>query len=288
MKRSAAQICFLLLLCAGLLLSVLFWLMGMWGEHGPAALRPVWSRCCLLMAALLTPLVVTVHSVVGCDFALTQRWYEPMIAPYFVCGALLSGMAAVQIIALCRKCSQLVIGKLSQLMLGLGCAMGLLYGLELLRTPSHRSTGYACLFALNVGLPLLFTLPGLRSNRAVVAVVSCGVLLGMWLERALIIVERSVAHTGGSYTPTEVDIAMMAGSVGLFMALFLSLSARMPAEQTDPLNHLNTPCPTQPGRWTAIGAAVGAAACALWAALTQWADTSGTLGSRPHGWDFWL
>lgn len=270
-----------------LLLSVLFWLMGMWGEHGPAALRPTWARCCVLMAALLTPLVVTVHSVVGCDFALTRRWYEPMIPPYFVCGALLSGMAAVQLIALCRGCSRTVTGKLSQLMLGLGCAMGLLYGLELLRTPTHWGVGYACLLALNVGLPLLFALPQLRCHRAAAALVSCGVLLGMWLERAHIIVERSVALTGGSYSPTSVDIAMLAGSVGLFLALFLSLSARMPAEQTDPLSYLSTPCPTHPGRAAAIGATVGAAACTLWAALTQWADTAGTLGSRPHGWEFW-
>lgn len=270
-----------------LLLSVLFWLTGMWGEAAPARLRPVWARCCLLMAALLTPLVVTVHSVVGCDFALTQRWHEAIIPPYFVCGALLSGMAAVQLIALFRRCSTLVISKLAYLTLGLSCAMGLLYGLELLRTPSKWDEQYALLFLLNVGLPALYFMPRLRKSRLAAAVVSSGLLVGMWLERVHIVVRRSELLTDSSYTPSAVDIAMLIGSAGLFLALYLSISARMPTERLDPLQHTSAPCPTRPGIWASAGALAGATLCGLWAILTQWADTAGTLGSHPHGWAFW-
>lgn len=270
-----------------LLLSVLFWLMGIWGEKAPAALRPIWTRCCLLMAALLTPLVVTVHSVVGCDFALTQRWHENIIPLYFVCGALLSGMAAVQLIALCRRSSTLLIDKLAHLTLGLSCAMGLLYGLELLRSPEHSGGTYALLFGLNVALPSAYWWPRLRRSRPVAAVVSLGLLAGMWLERVHIVAERSVACTGGSYTPTSVDIAMLLGSVGLFLALFLSIEARMPTERQLPQEPSETPCPTRPALWAAAGAGTGALACTLWALHTQWADTAGAFGSRPHGWGFW-
>lgn len=270
-----------------LLLSVLFWLMGMWGENAPAALRPVWARCCMLMAALLTPLVVTVHSVVGCDFALTQRWFESIIPPFFVCSALLSGMAAVQLIALSRRCSSLVIAKLSHLTLALSCAMGLLYGLELLRTPTRWDHSYALLFALNVGLPALYWFPRLRENRPVAVLVSLGLLYGMWMERVHIVVERSVTLTGGSYSPSGVDVAMLLGSIGLFLALYLGISGRMPTERLDPLQHVGAPCRSHPGRMAAIGAFLGAAIGLLWAVLTQWADTAGTLGSRPHGWGYW-
>ncbi|MBR2125444.1 MAG: polysulfide reductase NrfD [Akkermansia sp.] len=270
-----------------LLLSVGFWLMGMWGEHGPTDMRPIWGRCCVLMAALLTPLVVTVHSVVGCDFALTQRWFEPIIPPYFVGGALLSGLAAVQLIALCRGADCQLLDKLSQLTLGLGCAMGLLYALELLRTPSHWGSDYAVLTVLNVGLPALYLWPRLRCNRLAVTIISAGVLLGMWLERLHIVVGRSIALTGGSYSPTGVDVAMLLGGAGLFLALYLGISARMPGEKLDPYTCAQSPCPTRPERWAAVGATGGALLCGLWALLTQWADTAGALGSRPHGWGFW-
>ncbi len=270
-----------------LLLSVGFWLVGMWGEHGPAELRPVWGRCCMLMAAMLTPLVVTVHSVVGCDFALTQRWFEPVTPPYFVGGALLSGLAAVQLIALCRSCSEQLIDKLSQLTLGLSCAMGLLYGLELLRNPAHWGRDYALILALNVGLPALYWWPGLRHNRIVAAAISSAVLLGMWLERLHIVVGRSIAQTGGNYSPTEVDIAMLLGGIGLFLALYLSISARMPTEKLDPAPYAAQPCPSRPEVWAAAGAASGLLLCVLWALLTQWADTAGALSSHPHGWAYW-
>lgn len=270
-----------------LLLSLLFWLMSMWGENAPAPLRPLWARSCLMMAALLTPLVVTVHSVVGCDFALTYRWYEPIIPPYFVCGALLSGMAAVLLIALCRHSSRRLLDKLARLMVALALSMGLLYGLELLRTPSHWGADYALLLVLNVALPALLQFRQLRSNRTVLALVSTAVLIGMWLEREQLIIGRSLLLTGADYHPTHTDIAMLLGSAGLFLTLYLSIAPHMPQEKLDPLSFNRLPCTTAPTFAAATGAAIGALLCVLWAYGTQWADTAGVLSSRPHGWGYW-
>ncbi|MBR5886743.1 MAG: polysulfide reductase NrfD [Akkermansia sp.] len=271
-----------------LLLSIMFLFTGMWGEHGPETLRPLWARCCMLMAALLTPMVITVHSVVGCDFALTLRWYEPITPAYFVCGALLSGLAAVQLIALCRHTSTLLIDKLSQLTLGLSCAMALLYGLELLRTPARWDCSYALLLLLNIGLPALYWYAPIRQHRPLVAIISCGVLIGMWLERLHLIVGHSVLQTAANYSPTGVDIAMLIGGFGLFFALYLGATPHIPTEQLDPLHSLSAPCPTRPGRWAAIGSTTFALLFVLWLSLTQWADTTASsLGSRPHGWWIW-
>ena len=79
----------------------------------------------------------------------------------------------------------------------------------------------------NVALPQLFWLRSLRSNRWVIAAVALGVLAGMWMERFWIVVNSLkaslLAANIGDYFPSVTDLAMMAGSVGLFMALYMAL-----------------------------------------------------------------
>ncbi len=271
------------------LLSLLYWLLGMLREaRDSAALRSCRSRTCLLMAAVLTPLVVTVHSVVGCDFALTLRWNSPHLPPYFVCGALLSGMAAVQLIALFRSCGTEILSRLAHLTLGLAWSMGLFYALELLREPQLMSPRYGWMLALNVGLPCLYARQGWRKSRPVAVLVSAGILAGMWLEREHIIIDRSITVAGGTYQPTETDVAMLLGSIGLFLALFLSISHRMPAKSEDEPQETSCPVPSpdRPGQWALAGAGVGAAASTAWLLLTRTADTAGLLTGRPHGLPF--
>jgi len=277
------------------LLSLLYWLLGMLrGRGDSAALRSCRSRTCLLMAAVLTPLVVTVHSVVGCDFALTLRWNSPLLPPYFVCGALLSGMAAVQLIALFRSCGAEVRSRLAHLTLGLAWSMGLFYALELLREPGLMNLRYGWMLALNVGLPCLYARSGWRKSRPVAALVSVGILVGMWLEREHIIIDRSVAVAGGTYQPTGTDVAMLLGSLSLFLALFLgisrSISHRVSAESEDEPQEApspaSCPAPDRPGQWALAGAGMGGAASAAWLFLTRTADTAGILTGRPHGLPF--
>lgn len=223
-----------------LLLSFLYWRTGMLGERlSSAGQRRIWARACLLLAGILTPLVVSVHSIVGSDFAVTLRWNAALLPPYFVCGALLSGMAMVMLIALARRVADGVLERLALLTLSMAMAMGLFYALELAGHPGLFDGRYAGMLLLNVGLPALLWLPSLRRRRAFCALAALGVLVGMWLERVQIIVGRSVALTGGSYSPSATDAAMLAGSIGLFLALYLSISRRMPEERVDPLDELD-------------------------------------------------
>ncbi len=264
------------------LLSTLYWLIGMLGERRELAeaQRASWARACILLAALLTPLVVTVHSVVGSDFAVALRWHAPFLPAYFVCGALLSGMACVQLIALARRGSAELIERLARLTLGLAMAMGLFYALECAQSGFSTPPGptYAAMLALNVALPALYWFPRLRRSRTAACLISFGVLAGMWLERVHIIIGRSIAATGGGYSPSGVDVAMLLGSVGLFLALFLAISPRMPAEEHEPLDTYESARPGQ-GRAAFAGAALGLAAALPWAWLTQYAETAGALAA---------
>lgn len=266
-----------------LLLSFLYWRIGIMGDRmPPGPLRGRWGRCCLLMAGILTPLVVTVHSVVGSDFAVTLRWNSPIIPPYFVCGALLSGMAAVLLIGLAKGVSAGVQAKLARLTLAMGMSMGLFYGLELAHSPWLFDLSYATMLLLNVAVPALLWFPGLSRRRWSCAIVAAAVLLGMWLEREHIIVGRSIALTGGTYSPSPVDMAMLMGSVGLFLGLFLLLSARMPEEKHDPLDAAPGAPPGQ-GSLALLGATTGISTVILWGQLTQWIDLAGPLRGNPGG-----
>lgn len=273
-----------------LLLSLLFFCMGLRGEKaGQAKHRQLWAHSCLLMAGLLTPLVVMVHSIVGSDFALALRWQSVIIPPYFVCGALLSGMAAVLLIALGLRCRTGVIGKLAQLTAALGGAMGLFYAYELLTEPHLWGSTYACMVLLNVLLPVgVFSIRRLRYNRLAAAGVSLGILYGMWQERVHIIIERSLHLTGGQYSPSPVDIAMLAGSIGLFFALFLGIGSRLRRECANPRQFLGQNTPAAPRRAALIGSGICVLLVLLWAVYTQNADTAGAAGSSPRGILYYL
>lgn len=268
-----------------LVLSALFFYMGIRGEKKEQAThRNLWAHSSLLMAGILTPLVVMVHSIVGSDFALTLRWQSVIIPPYFVCGALLSGMAAVLLIALGLRCRIGVLGKLAQLTAALGGVMGLFYAYELITEPQLWGNTYASMVLFNVLIPVgLLSFRRLRHNRVVCALVSVGILYGMWQERVQIIIERSLHLTGGNYSPSPVDIAMLCGSIGLFFALFLSISARIRPEQVKQHPSPGTTAPASPR----IAAITGAGSMLLlvlaWAICTQWADTAGMAGSSPRG-----
>lgn len=266
-----------------LLLSFLYWRAGIMGEHLPEGRQKArWGRCCQLMAGVLTPLVVTVHSVVGSDFAVALRWNSPLLPPYFVCGALLSGMAAVLLIGLVKGVSETTREKLARLLLAMGMSMGLFYGLELAHSPHLLDQHYAAMLALNVGAPALLWLPPLRRTPWSCALVATAVLLGMWLEREQIIVGRSIAITGGHYTPSTVDIAMLLGSIGLFLGLYLLLAKGMPEDHQDPLDAAQQAPPGQ-GTLALLGASAGVSIVLLWGQLTQWQDLAGTLHGNTGG-----
>ena len=266
------------------LLSLLFLHMGLLGQRAELqGARATWERSCLLMAAVLTPTVVMVHSVVACDFATTLRWRWPLMPPFFVCGALLSGMAMVLLIALWRRCGADVLAPTARLTLALGLSMGMFYGIELWEHPALWGKEYALMVGLNVALPCVFIHPKACTSPPLVALVAGGVLAGMWVERSLIIISRSIAETGGSYSPTCVDAAMLAGSIGLFLALFAAGAMLLHRHKPMPACMRPLPPSPGPGRYALGGALIGLLAAIAWLLLTQHADTAGAPHHRPGG-----
>lgn len=262
------------------LLSVLYAAMGLReGQGMTPAQRDSRARACLLMAGVLTPLVVTVHSVVGCDFAVLLRWHASFLPPYFVCGAILSGLAMVQLIV--RGMGGEVPVPLMRLTAGVATGMGVFYALELAECPQLFDAVYVAMVLLNVAAPLCLLLPVVQHRVALQVLIGAGVLSGMWLERVHIIVMRSEKLFGVDYMPTRTDWAMLVGSIGAFLGLFLLLEARLPKRGADGGDAASAP----PGQGLAacLGGLVGVLVAVCWLHATQGAETAGVLTGRPHG-----
>ena len=212
----------------------------------------------LLLAGLATPLVVSVHSVVSTDFAVTllPGWHSTIFPPYFVTGAIFSGMAMVLTLMLvARKAMQLEdyitlrhVEAMSKLVLATSCLVGLSYAIEsftafytgnryesftlLNRALGPLAWGYWIMVAANVVLPHLFWLTGVRRNLLAVFVICVLVNVGMWFERFIIIVsslERDFLPSSWSgYVPTLIELATLAGSFGLFFTCFLVFCRLLP------------------------------------------------------------
>jgi molybdopterin-containing oxidoreductase family membrane subunit len=211
------------------------------------------------MAALGVPLVVSVHSVVGLDFAagLMPGWQETIFPPYFVVGAMYSGFAMVVVLAaVVRRALDLqalilpahfdVLGKV--LLFG-ALVMALSYGSEwvfawyaqepadlfLVRWEFLGVYGpvYLAMLACNCAVPQLLWLPAVRRTPGLIVPVAILVNLGMWLERVLIVaVTPARGHLPSQWSvfwPTLWDWLLLAGSLGFFALLFLLFLRLLPA-----------------------------------------------------------
>ena len=212
-------------------------------------------------AALATPLVVSVHSVVSWDFAMTilPGWHSTIFAPYFVAGAILSGLAMVITILIpLRRWLGLEeyiriwhFENLAKLLIVTSLIVGYAYLTEYFiawysnsqfeqGTFLDRMFGQYAAFAwtmliCNGVIPLLLFSKNIRTNLAALFVISIFVNIGMWLERFVIIVS-SLSHdydpanwTDGVYSPTWVEGGITAASFALFFLLFLSFVRNFPA-----------------------------------------------------------
>jgi len=212
----------------------------------------------LLLAGLATPLVVSVHSVVSTDFAVAQMpgWHSTIFPPYFVAGAIFSGLAMVLTLMLvARKVMHLEdyitsrhVDAMTKLVLATSCLVGLAYAVEfftafysgdpyesfafLNRALGPLGWGFAIMVAFNVLLPQLFWFPRVRVNFLAVLVIAILINVGMWFERFIIIVsslERDfLPSTWSGYAPTWVEIATLLGSFGLFFTFFLLFCRFLP------------------------------------------------------------
>jgi molybdopterin-containing oxidoreductase family membrane subunit len=211
-----------------------------------------YTRAYLFFAAFATPLVVSVHSVVSWDFAasILPGWHSTLFPPYFVAGAILSGVAMVITLLVPLRRAFHLEAYVSQRHIDMLCWLLILtsgivtysYVTEILLTlpqPAsdperstflYRMTGdYAPIFWLMVACncvgPLFLYFRKVRETTAALLVVCVAINVGMWLERFNIIV-TSLAHDRlpfdwRVYVPTWVEWAITFGAFGWFFMLFL-------------------------------------------------------------------
>jgi molybdopterin-containing oxidoreductase family membrane subunit len=205
----------------------------------------------LLLAALATPLVLSVHTIVSTDFAtaVVPGWHTTIFPPYFVAGAIFSGMAMVLTLMLvARKTMRLEdyitarhVDAMCYLVILTSGMVGLAYATELFvaaysgnrheqfaflnRAFGPLAFGYWIMVGCNVLAPQLYWLRGVRRNLVAVFGISVLVNVGMWFERFVIIVgslERDFLPSSWTwYRPTAIEVATLVGSFGLFFTSFL-------------------------------------------------------------------
>lgn len=212
----------------------------------------------LLLAALATPLVLSVHSVVSFDFAVSQLpgWHTTIFPPYFVAGAIFSGFAMVVTLAVPARelfgLKNLItlrhLDNMNKIILVTGCIVGYAYSMEffiawysgalyekfafLNRAFGQYWWAYFLMVGSNVITPQLFWFKAIRTNIPLMFALSIVVNIGMWFERFVIIVS-SLANdflptSWDVFLPTWVDIGTMLGAIGLFATLFLLFCRFLP------------------------------------------------------------
>jgi Ni/Fe-hydrogenase subunit HybB-like protein len=213
-----------------------------------------------IMAIAVIPVAVSVHSIVSWDFAMANvpGWHSTIFAPYFVCGAIFSGIAALIIaMALLRKFLHLEEYLLRVHFENLGkllLVMSLLwfyfvvserltawYGNEIFEMPTFWSTqrgDFSPLFWTMVLCNFLIPFPILAIKRfrtiAGCVIASIGVVIGMWLERFLIIVPSlsskflPYSYVTSPYRPTWVEITITCGTFAAMALLYMLFSKFVP------------------------------------------------------------
>jgi Ni/Fe-hydrogenase subunit HybB-like protein len=219
------------------------------GWRGSARHWHRYEMAYLLLAGLATPLVVSVHSVVSFDFAVSviPGWHTTIFPPYFVAGAIFSGFAMVMTLAIpLRKFYGLEdfitlrhLDNMAKVMLATGLIVAYGYLMEIFigwyggnpyeqYMVLNRKVGpyaplYWALIACNVLLPQMLWSKRIRTNVVWLFILSIVVNIGMWLERFIIVVTSLhrdfLPSSWGMYYPTGYDWATFLGTIGLFLAL---------------------------------------------------------------------
>lgn len=263
--------------------SLLFWFMGMvpdlatlrdrakniWARRIYGMLALGWRNSArhwhhyqsvyILMAALATPLVISVHSIVSLDFSygMIPGWHSTIFPPYFVAGAVFSGFAMVLTLMIpLRKLYHLEdfitlrhLENMAKVMLTVGLVVAYGYLMEnfmgwysgdtfiRFNTIDRWTGAYAPLYWLlmfcNVLVPQLLWFKKVRTHGVILFVISLLVNLGMWLERFIIIVQSLskdfLPSSWHLYAPTIWDIAILIGTIGLFLTLTFLFLRGLPA-----------------------------------------------------------
>ena len=212
-----------------------------------------WSRyetSYMILAALSTPLVLSVHSVVSLDFSVSvlPGWHATIFPPYFVAGAVFAGFAMVLTLAIPLRrvygLQDLITDKhldnMAKVMLATGLIVVYGYAMEAFMAwysgaPYERfmminrmlgpyGWSYWLLLLCNFAAVQFLWSHRIRHSTTALFIISMFVNVGMWLERFVIIVTSLhrdfLPSSWDMYTPTFWDSSLFIGSIGLFLTLF--------------------------------------------------------------------
>ena len=218
-----------------------------------------YEQAYLIFAGLSTPLVLSVHSVVSYDFAVSQipGWHTTIFPPYFVAGAIFSGFAmVVTLLVIMRETFNLKhyitmdhLEKMNKIIMATGMIVGYAYACEFFiawysGSPFEQFTfinrafgpywwAYWIMVSCNVLIPQLFWIRKFRRSVPVMFVLSLYVNIGMWFERYVIIVTSLhrdfLPSSWGMYQPSWVDWGLFVGFTGFFFTFFLLFVRFLPA-----------------------------------------------------------
>lgn len=223
-----------------------------------------------VLAALAAPLVVSVHSIVGLDFAISNLpgWHHTIFPPYFVAGAVFAGFSMVIIVgvglrSLYDGMAELItldhLEKAALFVLLTGSLVGYGYAAEVFtawyaghigeilvnveRTFGPYWPTYVGMVFCNVIIIQLFWFKAVRRSHAMLVIISLFVTVGMWLERFVIItVSLSYGHMVGmweQFRPTAWDWITIFSPFGLFFTLlflFIRFFPVLPAFEVQQIN----------------------------------------------------
>jgi Ni/Fe-hydrogenase subunit HybB-like protein len=217
-----------------------------------------YSRAYLYLAALATPLVLSVHSVVSWDFAvgIVPGWHGTIFAPYFVAGAIYSGLGMVLtlIIPLRRAfriehlLTEYHFDNLAKLTLLTGSILAYAYAMEYFiawysGNPFEQTTFYRRAFGpmwwagwsmiiCNALVSQLLWFRKIRTNTTALFVISIFINIGMWFERFVIIVtslsQEFMPFAWGDYRPSVTEMGIIVGSFAWFFFWFLLFVRLLP------------------------------------------------------------
>ena len=210
-----------------------------------------YEKAYMILAGLATPLVLSVHTIVSFDFAVSiiPGWHTTIFPPYFVAGAVFSGFAMVlTLMIICRKIYGLEdvmtddhIEKMNLIILVTGSMVGFAYLMEffiawygqveyekaifIIRATGPYAWAYWIMIACNVLSPQFFWSKKLRRNVTFTFIISIVVNIGMWFERFVITVSSLstdyLPSSWGYFSPTIWDVLTYVGTFGLFFTFFL-------------------------------------------------------------------
>ena len=228
------------------------------GWTGSARAWSRYERAYLLLAALATPLVLSVHTIVSFDFAVSQLpgWHTTILPPYFVAGAIFSGFAMViTLLVPARKLCGLEeiitvrhLENMCKIVLATGMIVGYAYAMEFFiawysGNPYERFAfvnrafgpywwAYWTMVTCNVISPQFFWIKWCRTTPWFMVIICIFVNIGMWFERFVITITSLsrdfLPSSWGYFKPTPIDVMMLIGSFGLFFTLFLLFCRFLP------------------------------------------------------------